>query len=348
MKILIDINHPAHVHYFRHFIKIMENKGHSVIVISRNKEIEHYLLEKYKISFDSRGKGGKTILKKIIYFFYATIYYIIKIKSNKPDIVISFGTPYPAIASKCSRTHHISINDTEHAKLHHLLTDRFSEKIITPFCYYKDLGKKHIRFNGFMEQCYLDEKYFSPDISILDLVNVQPDEKYIIVRFVSWNSIHDKGERGFTLENKKRLIMELSKYARVMISSESELPIDLLKYQVAIPPEKMHDLLSFSALYIGEGATMASESAILGCPAIYVNSLRTGYIEYQIKSGLTFQLNNIDDIINKARIILLSNNKEEYKRKRDKMLKDKINVTEYFVNFFENYFNKINNNLKNI
>ena len=28
MKILIDMNHPAHVHYFRNFIKLMEAKGH--------------------------------------------------------------------------------------------------------------------------------------------------------------------------------------------------------------------------------------------------------------------------------------------------------------------------------
>jgi predicted glycosyltransferase len=26
MRILIDINHPAHVHYFRNFIKIMVKK----------------------------------------------------------------------------------------------------------------------------------------------------------------------------------------------------------------------------------------------------------------------------------------------------------------------------------
>jgi len=27
MKILIDIGHPAHVHYFRNFIKMMESNG---------------------------------------------------------------------------------------------------------------------------------------------------------------------------------------------------------------------------------------------------------------------------------------------------------------------------------
>jgi predicted glycosyltransferase len=51
MRILIDIGHPAHVHYFRNFIKIMEKKEHEFLIISRNKEIEHYLLKSYNISY---------------------------------------------------------------------------------------------------------------------------------------------------------------------------------------------------------------------------------------------------------------------------------------------------------
>ncbi|MFW5804449.1 MAG: DUF354 domain-containing protein, partial [bacterium] len=35
MKILIDIGHPAHVHYFKNFITKMSQKGHSFIVIAR-------------------------------------------------------------------------------------------------------------------------------------------------------------------------------------------------------------------------------------------------------------------------------------------------------------------------
>jgi len=55
MKILLDIGHPAHVHYFKNFIKIMEDKGHQFLITSRNKEIEHHLLKQYKIAFKSRG-----------------------------------------------------------------------------------------------------------------------------------------------------------------------------------------------------------------------------------------------------------------------------------------------------
>jgi predicted glycosyltransferase len=44
MKILIDIGHPAHVHYFRNFIKLMEQKGHSFLIIAKNHNITYKLL----------------------------------------------------------------------------------------------------------------------------------------------------------------------------------------------------------------------------------------------------------------------------------------------------------------
>ena len=65
MKILIDIGHPAQVHYFRNFISIMESKGHLCFVIARNKEVTFDLLKIYGIKFKSRGKGGKGFFGKL-------------------------------------------------------------------------------------------------------------------------------------------------------------------------------------------------------------------------------------------------------------------------------------------
>ena len=55
----------------------MEKKGHKFLIISRNKEIEHYLLKKYNIPFIDRGKGGNVKIGKTLYFFKA-IYLILK------------------------------------------------------------------------------------------------------------------------------------------------------------------------------------------------------------------------------------------------------------------------------
>jgi predicted glycosyltransferase len=232
MKILIDIGHPAHVHYFRNFIKIMREKGHKFYVTSRNKEIEHYLLKHYQIPFFDRGVGKKSFLGKFAYLVKADYLLFKEVKNFKPDLLLSFDSVYLAHASKLSGIPHIAFDDTEHAKLEHILSLPFTKTILTPSCYTKELGNKQIRFNGYMELCYLHPNYFSPVISVLNLLKVRRDEKYVIIRFVSWNAAHDVGQTGLTSERKREIVHELSKKAKVFISSEGELPKDLKKYQI--------------------------------------------------------------------------------------------------------------------
>lgn len=138
---------------------------------------------------------------------------------------------------------------------------------------------------------------------------------------------------------KKKAAKELSKYARVFISSEGELPEDLKQYQIKIPPERMHDALAFATLFVGEGATMASECACLGTPAIYVNSLKVGYCtEQEKKYGLVFNYRNSDGMLERAQELLrIPNLKQEWQKRRQRMLYDKIDVTAFMVWFIENY-----------
>jgi len=343
MKILIDIGHPAHVHYFKNFIRIMQNKGHQFLIISRNKEIEHYLLKKYDIPFIDRGKGQKSLIAKAIYYFKAIYFIYKKAKEFNPSVLISFGSPYVAIVSKLIRKPHIVFNDTEHAKLSHFLTDPFSKWILTPSCYKKDLGKKQIRFNGYMELCYLHPNYFVPNASIFDALGLRKDEKYIILRFVSWNASHDVGHSGLSLDMKRKVVRGLSKYARVFISSEGELPEDLKQYQIKIPPERMHDALAFASLLYGESSTMASECAVLGTPSIFHDNDGRGYTdEEENKYGLVFNYTESSEdqkksIVKGIELLNVPNLKQEWQNRRKKMLEDKIDVTAFMVWFIENY-----------
>lgn len=338
MKILIDIGHPAHVHYFKNFIKIMEEKEHKFSIISRNKEIEQYLLNKYKIPYFDRGIGSKNILGKFLYMLKADYLIFCKALKFKPDLFLSFGSIYPAHVSFLLRKPHIAFEDTEHSTGQYKLYSPFTEVVLTPSCFTKDLGKKQIRFNGYMELCYLHPKYFTPDISVLKLLGVNENEKYVIMRFVSWNASHDVGQTGLSLKMKYKAVKELSKYAKVFISSEGELPEDFKKYQINIPPDRMHDALAFATLFIGEGATMASECAMLGTPAIYVNSLNAGTLEDQEKYGLLFGFRNSEGVLEKTlELINTPNLKQEFQNRCKKMLADKIDVTAFMVWFIENY-----------
>ena len=154
MKILIDIGHPAHVHYFKNMIKIMKGQGHHFCIVSRDKEVTHTLLQSYNIPYISRGKGAKGLIGKFFYLFKAD-YDILKIaKKFNPDLFLSFSSPYAAQASFILRKPHVAFTDTEHATLGNLAFSLFTKIIITPKCYEKEFGNKHIKFNGYMELNY--------------------------------------------------------------------------------------------------------------------------------------------------------------------------------------------------
>jgi predicted glycosyltransferase len=62
------------------------------------------------------------------------------------------------------------------------------------------------------------------------------------------------------------LINSLS--GQVFITSEGWLDDGLAKYEINVSPEKMHDLLYYADLLIGDSQTMTTEAGVLGTPAM--------------------------------------------------------------------------------
>lgn len=112
--------------------------------------------------------------------------------------------------------------------------------------------------------------------------------------------------------------------------------------KINIPSHKLHDALAFASLFIGEGATMASECAMLGTPAIYVNTLKLGYInELEDKYGLITTFKNSQSVLEKA-IETITTNDEYYNQKNKKMLNDNIDPTAFMVLFIEKFPESVN------
>src|SRR5690606_16622585 len=133
------------------------------------------------------------------------------------------------------------------------------------------------------ELAYLHPRRFTPNPRVLDEFGLSENTPFFIVRFVSWRAVHDMGEKGFTEKGKRQLVQDLLKCGRVILTSEDPLPPDLQTYKLSVSLEKVHDLLYYATMYVGEGATMASESAVLGTPSVYVSSITAGTLEEQEK-----------------------------------------------------------------
>lgn len=184
---------------------------------------------------------------------------------------------------------------------------------------------------------YLHPAYFSPNPEVLKGLGVKSGEPFVILRFISWGAHHDVGQHG--INNKIALVQELEKFGKVFISSEGELAEEFEKYRIKIPPEKIHSVLYYATLCVGEGATMAVESAILGTPSIYVSSLAGtmgNFSELEGKYGLLFNYNDSEAALKKAvELIKDPELKKTWDLKRAALLKDKIDVTEFMVNLIE-------------
>jgi uncharacterized protein len=341
MRIVIDIVHPADVHFFKYAIRDWEARGHNVLVTVRDKEITLQLLAAYGIAstyISSQGRGLWGLFKELL-IRDVRLYRIAR--RFRPDVLIGFSGISVAHVGKLLGKPSIIFYDTEFAHLLNALTYPFASVVCTPTCYSGDIGPKHVRFPGYKELAYLHPRHFTPDPSIVEQLGIQPDSRFFIVRFVSWEASHDRQERGVSDANKIRIVDELARQGRVLVSSEGQLPDALAPYRAPVSVDKMHHVMAFATLYVGESATMATECAVLGVPAIFIATTGRGYItELQQQYGLVFHLSDTeqDHAFDKIRELLAEPNlKASWQQRREHMLSEKIDVSAWMVDFIENY-----------
>ncbi|MCM1986719.1 MULTISPECIES: DUF354 domain-containing protein [Methanococcoides] len=341
MNILVGISHPKHVYMFKNFINEMGNRGHQIKIVLIKKDNNNELLDDFNLDYIQIGENKPTFLKKLLSLLKRELNTYNVVRDFKPDVFIGQALPSLAHISFLVRKPYFIFEDTEHATQVHYLTFPFTKYIVTQKGYWDDLGKKQIHYNGYFELNYLHPNHFQPDPSILEKLGLAEDETYSILRFVSWEALHDQSNKGFSLPMKRKIVRELEKYGKVFISSEKELPEDLRKYQIQLPASDMHYLMNYATLFMGESSTMASECAVLGTPAIFIDFCGRGYTNHQeAEYGLVFNFKNDVESQEKAlekAIELISDNdlKNKWETKRERMLKEMDDGTQFMVKLIE-------------
>ena len=339
MRILVDMGHPTDVNLFRNVIWELEKRGHELKITAADKENTAMVLKGYGFDYELKKHHERLTSKAIGVLTNDFRLYKIS-KRFKPDIFISSGSPYAAQVSKLLRKPHIAFTNTERAKLAILLMLPFTDVVCTPSCFKKDLGSKQVRFNSYYELAYLHPNYFKPNPEVLEKLNLDKNDKYILLRFSSLTSHHDVGVKGFNFETRKEMhefIEKIEDYGQVFLTSEVKLDSELEKYRVNVPTTDFHNFVYFATMYIGEGAKTASEAAVLGVPSIYVSTTRRGYLdELEEKYGLAFTISDKDKALKKAMKLLEDKDiKNKWQKKRESMLNEKIDVTKFMVDVIE-------------
>ncbi|MFC4438552.1 MULTISPECIES: DUF354 domain-containing protein [Natrialbaceae] len=332
--IIFTIQHPAHVHLFRNSIRTLSEQGHEVHTLAREKEINIDLLDQYGIDYELLADEPKRSWELPLVQLKYEYGIIRKAREVDPDVLVAMGEPSITHAAKLTDSTSLVFTDTEHATLQNTLAFPFADRIYTPECYQDEIGEKQVRYPGYHELAYLHPDRFEPDPSILEEAGLERDEQFVVLRLVSWDAMHDVGDSGF--EDITDVVHALEDTGTtVCITSEAELPDTIEDRRASISPDRIHDLMAFSDLYVGESATMATESAVLGTPAVFVSSSRRGYTdELEDEYGLVFNYsgeNRHEQGLEQALEILETDDTEQWNQRHAAMLEDKVDVTEFIM-----------------
>ena len=336
MKIFVDIGHPAQVHFFKHFVAEMSDRGHEILVTARDKDVSIPLLTAYGIQFKLVGQQTQNS-NNIWEWLKRDIEITTLAHKFRPDVMVGLHNPCIAHAARLTGAKSVIFTDTEHAALASLLTFPVADFICTPECFHKNLGIKHTRFSGYKELAYLHPNRFVPDSTSLEAIGITKTDTFSVIRLVAWRAVHDTGQHGLSETDKLRLVRKLLEYGRVFVSSESPLPSGLESFRLDIPAEKLHDVLSFATLCVSEGGSTATEAALLGTPSIHISTTanRCGnFGELQNIYKILFATTDSSVTVRKAiEYIEQTGIKREWGRRRDRMLAEKSDVTSFMVEF---------------
>ena len=345
MKILFYFGHPSQYLFLRNPINILKKKGIDCDLIIKSKDVLEKLLIENKEAYinilpEGRNSGRIGILTGLIKRDYRLFRFV---KNRHYDIFI--GTdPSLAHIGFLKRIPVITVLEDDIHVVPELawITFPFTSLILTPKeCQTGKFEKRTIHYNGYMKLAYLHPGRFSKKAAIFK----QP---YFLIRTSRLDAYHDAGISGFTFQIIQRIIPLLLNKGSVYISSEGTLDESLKPFELKINPTEVQQVLANATMLISDSQSMSMEAAMLGVPSIRFSDF-AGRIsvldELENVYGLTFGIptdsqNRLFDKINE--LLSLLDLEKEFQNRRQKMLRDKIDVTAFMVWFIENYPDSVN------
>lgn len=348
MNVLIQMSHPAHFHLYKNVARNLLNEGHQVYILIKTKDILEDLLKAsglpyYNILKEAHRKSKLGIFWDMLVRDWRMLRFV---RRHHIDLLTG-STPEVAQVGWLTRKYRINTgeDDMHIVPLFLKLAGPFIQTMLSPVtCDNWKLEPKTIKYAGFHKLAYLHPNQFTPDKRVAD--RYFPSGKpYFILRFAQLKAYHDIAAeaRGINTTVAQQLIKMLLPYGDVYITSERDLEPQFEKYRLRINPLDIHHVLAFAKLYIGDSQSMAVEAAMLGVPGVRFNDFagKIGVLdELENKYALTYGISSSEPqkMFDKVEELLsVSNLKEVFQQRRQKLLLEKIDVTAFFTWFIANY-----------
>lgn len=291
MSVLIDISHPAHVHFFLPVAQALIADGISVHIVARDKDVTRRLLEASELPFEvlpmSRAGGGRlAAAAELLHRSLALRRRIRRLRvnvlltRNPSGTIAAFGTPATSV---------FDTDDGRSVGAHYWLARPFADVITSSIHDPEQHGRHHRRYRALKAQMFLHPNRFSPDAKI-QCRYLASDERYCVVRFSAHDASHDRRIRGITPEGRRAILERLKRFGPVVVSIEAEeLRLERGAGEgIPVAPEHFHQLLANACVFVGDSQSVAAEAAVLGIPTLRLSGFthKTFYLAYLEGAGL--------------------------------------------------------------
>lgn len=345
MHVLIYLHHPAHFYLFKHTIHRLQADGHRLTLIATKKDVLEDLLRREGFRYQNFLPHGRKdnkwsiawgLLKQDLRLLWQCL-------RDRPDLMIGTSTEICHVGWLL-RIPNIFVNEDDAAivPLVDKLAHPFAKHLLSPAVCVTGRPEKTITYAGNHELAYLHPDLFTPDPAVRERY-IPGAGNYFLIRFAKLGAHHDTHAKGISDEIARKLIALLSPHGKVYITSERRLAAEFEPYRLNIHPIDIHHIMAFSSLFIGDSQTMSAESGVLGVPFIRFNAFagKIGYlVELEERYGLGVSIHPDHEAQLYAQVeawLPLLGDRKHWEEKRQRFLRDKIEVASFFTKLIEGY-----------
>ncbi len=343
MRLLLDVLRPAHAHLFAALGRELVARGHDVRFFVRDENGTFEVLRE-------RGLADRALVTPdggfpLGFLGHSTRLWRL-LRDFRPDAVTALlcprtgVTPWLRRAVRQDRACLFLLRDDERALLGHAAVELLAHEVCTPDTYDAIVHGRQVTYAGFHALAYLHPKRFTPDVEVVRRLGVDPSSRYFVLRVLAAKRSRDYFRPGLTISQRIMLSRLLARFGRVYVSSDGPLPPELEALRLPCSGQDMLHLLAGAKLLVGESATMASEAAVLGVPAVYIAPAGRGYTDdLERRYDLVRTFNGprfVADWMSEVRELAAD---EELPARsaagRERLLREKIDVTGFLADRFE-------------
>ncbi len=293
MRIWIDVSNSPQVPFFRPLIALLEARGHTVAVTTRDYAQTLELLRLHGIPHDVIGPrhGGASAFGKARAMASRLPALRRFAKDRGFDLALSHASHELPLAARSLGIPSAYAFDYEFARLQHGLGCRAARRVVVPEAIPQArldrLGAsatKVRRYPGLKEEYYLTG--FEPSTSVLDELGVERDRVIVAMRPPPDISLYHRHDNPLFADVLRRLGSDPGVQAVVLPrTSEQRTAIVALGLQSLVLPESAVDarsLVALADLVVSAGGTMNREAVALGVPAYTTFAGRLGAVDQML------------------------------------------------------------------